>query len=293
MINQRKKYLILLIGPAVFVLLALTVFPFIYALYLSFHDYNWLYLKTRGVSFVGISNFVRLFQDPVFWGSLETTGVYVGGALVLEIVLGMSIALFLNREVKFLKRIRPIILIPMMLTPVVIACTFRLIFNYDYGLANYILELLGQSKISWLGTATTARASLIIADVWQWTPFLILIFLAALQAVPKAPLEAADVDGANSWQKFVYIVLPYIKPIVGLGVLLRLMDLMKFFDKIYVLTGGGPGVSTETLPYFIYKVSFKYFQMGYGASISIVTLIILIGISLVLVRYTRSLVARE
>jgi len=280
----NKSYVYIL--PTIIALAATTIFPFVYIIYLSVHKYDLRYVATRGITFLGAQNFVNVLQDPTFLASLRTTLIYIGGALLAEIVLGVLIAIFINTLPPSLSWLKSLVLTPMMLTPVAIATTFRLLYNYDYGLIGYFMQLVGLDKVAWLAGTNFARLAIILADVWQWTPLLALISLGALQAVPKAPLEAAEIDGAGLWQKLRYIVLPYVKPILGVGILIRFMDIAKFFDKIYVLTGGGPGTATETLTYYIYKTAFKFLKLGYGAALSLFVLFGMIVISLLIVRLT-------
>lgn len=274
--------------PAILTLAATTIFPFVYIIYLSLHEYDLRYIATRGSTFLGAENFVSVLTSPSFWSSFQTTVVYIGSALLIEIILGILIAVFVNSLPPFFAWMKSIVLTPMMLTPVGIATTFRLLYNYEHGLIGYLMELMGLNKVAWLAGTNFARLAIVIADVWQWTPLLALISIGALQAVPKAPLEAAEIDGAGLWQKFRYIILPHIKPILGVGILIRFMDIAKFFDKIYVLTGGGPGTATETLTYHIYKVGFKFLKMGYGAALSLFVLFGMIVISLLIVKITKA-----
>lgn len=282
----EKVYIFIV--PSIVILALTTLFPFFYTVYLSIHKYDLRYIATKGVQFVGLNNFINILGDPTFWASLKTTVIYVGGALIVEVVLGILIAAFINTLPSYFNWLKSIVLIPMMLTPVVIATTFRLLYNYDFGLVGYFLELIGLDKVPWLATTSFARLALILSDVWHWTPLLALISLGALQAVPKAPLEAAEIDGASFWQKLRYIILPIIKPIIGVGILIRFMDIVKFFDKIYVLTGGGPGTATQTLTYYVYKTAFKFMKLGYGAAISIILLIGIIIVSNVIMKVTEA-----
>jgi multiple sugar transport system permease protein len=287
-LKRNPKLVSFYIWPAILALIATTVFPFIYVVYLSLHRYDLRYIATRGVDFVGLANFATAFGDPTFWASVSTTFFYIAGALVLEIVLGVAIGLFLNSLSGAWGWVKSFVLIPMMLTPVAIATTFRLLYNYDFGLIGYVLELMNMSRIVWLGNTWSARFAIILADVWQWTPLLALVSLGALQAVDEDQLDAADIDGAGAITKFVFVVLPNIKAILGVGILIRYMDIAKFFDKIYVLTGGGPGTATETLTYHIYRESFKFFKLGYGAAMSILLLIAIVVVSLLIAKVTKA-----
>lgn len=273
------------ISPTIILLALTTIFPFIFAVYLSFNKYDLRFIQREGVTFLGLTNFISLLNSSSFWASVETTVIYVGGALLAQIVLGVALAMFLDSLKGPFQKIKSVIFIPMMLTPVVVATTFRLLYNYDFGLIGYIIESMGFVKFPWLAHPFYARLALIISDVWQWTPLITVITLGALQVVPDTLLESAELDGAGWLQKFRYVVLPIIMPIVGVGILLRFMDIVKFFDKIYVLTGGGPGMATETLTYHIYQIGFNFMRLGRAAAASILLLIGIIIISMLLVKF--------
>lgn len=288
MASRNPKLASFYIWPTILALLATTVFPFVYIVYLSLHDYDLRRVATQGIEFLGLQNFANALTDPALWSSMESTGVYIGGALILEITVGVAIGVFLHSLSHRWAWLKSFVLIPMMLTPVAIATTFRLLYNFDFGLVGYVMELIGLGKVVWLGSTNFARLAIILADVWQWTPLMALVSLGALQAVDPHQIEAADIDGAGPIAKLVHVIIPNIKSILGVGILIRFMDIAKFFDKIYVLTGGGPGTATETLTFHIYRESFKFFKLGMGAAKSIVLLVLIIVISLIIVKITKA-----
>ncbi len=263
-----------LLTPAMAALLLLSIFPFVYSLVLSLHRWN-LSNRAQGWSFVGLANYVRILTgDPFFWSAMEVTVVFLVVTIALEFVLGLGIAVLVSQETRALGAIQTIIILPMMITPVVVGLIWRFMYNPDRGVINEILGAVGLPGPLWLGSARTGLLSVVIADVWEWTPFMALIMLAALQSLPREPLEAAIVDGASRRQAFVSIVLPLIRPAIMVALLLRGIDAFKTFDLIYVLTQGGPGTSTQVLSLYTYKWGFKFFEMGYAAALAYVMVLI-------------------
>ena len=252
-------------APAMTVLVALSVYPFLYAIDISL----------RTPSGFGLSNFTRLPTDQFFLVSLWQTLVYTAGALTLEFTLGFILAMLVNREFRGRQVLRSILLIPMLLPPVVVAVIWRLILNPEFGVLNGTLRTLGfdTKGLTWLGAERSAMFSVILVDVWQWTPFLFLLLLAGLQGLPVEPFEAAVVDGASRWQVFRRLTLPMLKPVIAIAVLLRGMDLLRVFDQIFILTQGGPGFATETVTLYIYRTAFRYWNFGYAAAMSFVLLV--------------------
>jgi multiple sugar transport system permease protein len=197
----------------------------------------------------------------------------------------MAIALLLHRrDIYGTGAARTIILIPMILTPMVIGAMFRFILDYDNGLIDTALPLLGLPRIPFLAHAGWALASVILVDVWQWTPFVALVLLAGLEALPKDPYEAAQVDGASRWAQLRHITFPLLTPVITLVLLLRTMDAFREFDKTYIMTGGGPGIATQTLPIYIWRAAFENFNMGFAAAIGEIMLILITIVSIIFVK---------
>lgn len=266
----------LLLLPAILLLLAFALFPMIFSLWLSFNTWN-LADRTATWTFVGLGNFrTILTTDPFFWPSVRVTLIFVGGTVAIQMILGLAIALLLNDEFRGRGAVRTIIILPLMISPVVVGLIWRFMYNTDRGMVNYLLYLVGLAPVDWLGRQPTALPAVMLADVWQWTPFVALILMAALQALPNEPIEAALIDGASRWQLLHYVILPMIRPAIMVALLIRLMDAFKIFDVIYVLTLGGPGVSTQVLGLYTYKWGFKFFQMGYASALSYILVILLI-----------------
>ena len=258
------KHSRLWVAPAVVVLGALSIYPLLFAIEVSL----------RTPQGYGLGNFARLARDQFFLVALAQTLVYTAGALVVEFTLGLLLALLLNREFRGHRTLRSILLIPMLLPPVVVAVIWRLILNPEFGVLNGTLRSWGVNTagLTWFGSESTAMLSVILVDIWQWTPFMFLLLLAGLQGLPVEPFEAARVDGASPLEIFRRLTLPMLRPVIAIAVLLRAMDLLRVFDQIFILTQGGPGFATETVTLYIYRTAFRYWNFGYAAAMSFVLL---------------------
>lgn len=276
---------LLLLLPTVIVLFVLTIYPTFYSLTLSLNEWN---MSNRNAvwEFVGLGNYASILRDVRFWNAVQVTATYMAGTISVQLLLGLAIALLLQRQVVARGLVRTALLLPMMTTPVVVGLIWRFMFNPTQGIVNYLLGLVGLPTPNWLGSLETGLLSVMIADIWEWTPFMVLILLAALQTLPQEPFEAAAIDGASAWQAFLHITLPLLRPTIVVAVLLRAIDSFKTFDLVYVMTNGGPGTSTETLSFYTYKWGFKFFQMGYAAALSFVMLIMVIIFANILILST-------
>jgi len=270
----------LLIAPTVAVLLALSIYPLIYAVKVS------LQTESEGGVRWTFRNFTRLFSDEFFLSALKHTLVYASIALTVEFLLGLALAVLLNRSIRGRSFFRAALLVPMMLPPVVVGVIWRLMLNPRFGAVNGTLKGFGfnTEALAWTGSPKLAFASVILVDIWQWTPFMFLILLAGLQAIPEEPYEAARIDGSTPWQTFRHVTLPLLKPAILIALLLRTMDLLRIFDQIFILTEGGPGGATEPISLYIYRTAFRFGDFGYAAAMSFVLLILTNIISLLYIR---------
>jgi len=279
----KEKYLPwLLLCPVFVLLIAVTIYPFIYGVYLSLSRYSII----MGLSFRGIGNYIELFKDSRFLHSLGVTLIFVFSAVSLEFLVGLGVALLLSRQFWQKRVFISLIYIPMIMAPIAVALMWRMLYNADFGPINYFLltaNLTGR-KIAWLSETRYALFSLIIVDVWQWSPFIFLVLYAGLQSVPPELLEAAQIDGASRWKAFQYIIFPFLSPFIILAFLFRIMDAFKIFDSISVLTKGGPGTSTEVVSWLSYLTGFTYFRLGYAAAMSMILFAIIMVISQTLLR---------
>lgn len=270
----------LLVAPAVIYLLGITLYPFIYAVRTS------LYEISVGMQFwVGWENYARLFTDWTFWSSLLNTGLIAGLALSIETVIAMGLALLVYRD-PWVRGWRILFLLPMLFMPSAVAFMWKLMFFPGTSVINDLLLRVGlvDGQLDWLGNTLLSRASLIIADVWQWTPFLFIIFLAGLQGMDEEIEEAANLDGARWYHTFWLITLPMMRPVIAIALTLRGIDLVTMFTKVSLMTKGGPAGYTETVSYFIYRVGFKEFSQGYASAASVVVLILTVAIALIVIK---------
>jgi len=232
--------------------------------------------------FVGLNNYLRAFKDPLFLKAFGVSLKYTIGAVTFEFLIGLGVALMLNRLKGFGKKILTISLLPMMLTPIIVGLMWRFMFNYDMGIINFFIAALGLKPIPFLAIKQTAMLSLIAVDVWQWSPFITLLMYSGLQALPKEPYEAAQIDGASTIQMFFQITLPSLRNIIIISVLIRGMDALREYDKIFTMTYGGPANATETASFYIYRQGFKFFDIGYAAAGSYILLVIIIVVANIL-----------
>jgi multiple sugar transport system permease protein len=264
--------------PAYGAIIAVVGIPVLYSLYLSFHQWKLATFK-KGVPFVGLDNYARALADDGFWHSLQVTVTFTLAALVLEVVLGVGLAVLMDQDVRGRRTTRILLLLPMFVTNVVIGLIWRILLSYDFGVVNWFLSLFGIPKVAWLGDPSLALWSLVVVDVWNTTAFVALIVLAGLQAIPDEPRQAARVDGASSWQVFRLVTLPLLRPVLFVAVVWRTVDLFRIFDVVFSLTGGGPYNATETISLYAYNEGFASFNLGLASAISY---LIILGLVIIL-----------
>lgn len=278
--GRERALPFLLVAPTLAVLVALSIYPLIYSVKVSLQAESGEGLRWT------LQNFARLFKDDFFLSALAHTLVYATIALTFEFLLGLGLAVLLNRKMRGRSFFRAALLVPMMLPSVVVGVVWRLMLNPNFGAINGTLQGFGANteSLTWTASPTLAFASVILVDIWQWTPFIFLILLAGLQAIPEEPYEAALIDGSSAWQTFQYVTLPLLKPAILIALLLRTMDLLRVFDQIFILTEGGPGSATETISLYIYRTAFRFGDFGYAAAMSFVLLLLTNIISLTYIR---------
>lgn len=266
--------------PSLILLSVISIYPLLYVLYLSLHRKLLIFNISR---FLGFENYQFLLKDDRFWNALRNTLYFTGVSVSLELFLGLCIALLLNRPFRGRGIARAVMLIPWAIPTVVSAKMWEWMYNTDFGLFNYLLGI----KINWLGSPLWALNAAILMDVWKTTPFVAILLIAGLQVIPGEVLQAARVDGAGNWQIFRKITLPLLKPVILIVLLFRTLDAFRVFDAIYVLTGGGPANTTETLSVYAYKVLFQTLQFGYGSTLSVVVFLCVGIMSIVYVNLLR------
>jgi multiple sugar transport system permease protein len=270
--------------PAVLYLFALTIFPLIYSLYLSFQRYT---PRTASLSSIGLANFAELLSDPIFLVSLRNTLVFTIAVTCVELLLGLMVALFFDRDFVGKDLARTALIIPMLTTPMVVGLMWRFLLNADWGIVNWLLHFVGIEPINWVGKSPWSLISLMVVDIWQWTPFAFLMLYAGLQAVPHDLFEAATVDGATEWQKFRYVTLPLLKPLIAIVVIFRGVDAFRTFDTVFTLTYGGPGTGSYTLSFYAYLTGFSFLRVGYASAIAWVMVILVIVAVMTLISMLR------
>ena len=269
--NFKHKFAFLF--PGLFVLIGILIFPIGFMIRLSLSSWDTFY---PGLDFIGIENYVRLFTDDSrFWESFFRLSFLSVTTVSLQYIIGFSLALMVWKDIIFKRFFRVLFLIPMMTTPVIMRVIWRTFFHESLGPVNDILSIFGIAP-PWLTNEHLAKVTIIIVEVWQWTPFMFLLLLAGLLSLPKEPFLAASVDGAGPIRKFIYVTFPLMAPISIGAIIIRLIEASKIMDTVYVLTSGGPGTSTETSSYYIFVKGLREFQFGYSAALSFTYLIIMI-----------------
>jgi len=270
----ERHFNFLLLLPALLIIVFLTVYPIVNVVQLSFYKYDYL----RGIkTFIGVGNYLRLSGDRFFLQGLKNTFLFSITATLTEVLLGLGLALLFNVRFRGRKWLLPAVISPMMLSTMVVCAIWRSMYHYDYGILNHLLSLIGLGRVKWLIDPDLALWSVVLVDIWQWTPMAFLILLAGLQSIPRELYEAARVDGATGFKLFRRITLPLLRNHLMLALLLRSIDTFKIFDKVYALTGGGPGSATETISFYVYREGFKYFNMG-RASAAAVVMFLAVGV---------------
>jgi multiple sugar transport system permease protein len=249
------------------------IFPLMYTMFLSTQSWNIMY--RRQPTFIGIQNYLELAGDNRFHHALFVSFFFMFVATGLEVVVGTILAVIMDEVLRGRGVLRGIILLPMFLNPVAVGTIWKILYEPSLGPLNYFIQVLGGEKMNWLGSSSTALWAILVADIWQWSPFIFLLVLSALQGIPQTLVEAARIDGASNFMILRKVTLPMIAGTVFVAALLRAMDAFRVFPKIYIMTGGGPGQSTESASILVMKTAFRYFEVGYGASMTIVMLILL------------------
>ncbi len=270
-----------LVAPTLLLLVAFNVFPLVYNVVLSFTDAE-LVGDTR--HWIGGANYARVFADPLFAGALRRTALFVVCAVSAELLLGFSLALALDRPFRGKQIVLTTLLVPMMLSPAVMGLYWSLILNGNYGVLNQALGALGLSEPQWLTDRAWKFWSILLIDIWMWTPFMMLIALAGLSAIPPAVREAAEIDRANRWKQFTRITLPMCAPVLGLAVLFRATDALKQFDLVMAVSGPNDA-ATQTLSTLLYQVVFRDQKVGLGSAFACTVLILVLALATVFTRY--------
>jgi multiple sugar transport system permease protein len=261
-----------LVAPAVLIVCGILVYPLLFSLWVSLFDWR---MAATSHTFIGIQNYVEAVTSSFFQFVLVQSVGFTIVCLALNLTVGMALALLLNQRFHGRGIIRTLFLLPMVTAPVLAGFNFRWIFNDRFGLANQLLVQFHLGlPLAWLADANLSRVAIVVVTVWQGMPFMLLLLLAGMQALPSSPFEAATVDGASAWQRFWYITLPLLRPVIIVAVALQMIDLFRVFDTIYIMTRGGPGHATELFPFYIYRSAFSDDRLGFASALSYITVAI-------------------
>ncbi|MEM8812010.1 MAG: sugar ABC transporter permease [Pseudomonadota bacterium] len=288
-LTKATPYLFL--GPAGIVLAVALLYPVGYMIYASFLDWN-PSQRIDEADWRGLGNYVNLLGDESFHESFLVTLKFAAIVVSFEMVLGVGLALLLDRNIRGMSALRTIFILPMMIAPIVVGMMWRYMYHHNVGIINRTLKSLGFEPIPWLSSPDWSLLSVIIADIWQWTPFIFILALAALQSLPRSVLEAARIDGASAWQQIWHIKLPLMMPVLIVTGLLRLIDAFKVLEVILVMTNGGPGLSTEILALRISRTASEFRELGVAAAMSNYLLILLLILTLAMFAYNKVVEAR-
>jgi multiple sugar transport system permease protein len=268
--TQGRGEALLLLGPCALYLVAFSIFPLITSLLRSFEDYN---TQTDTWRWIGLQNYSELIHSSEFWTVVENTVLLTSAGVAIQVVLGTSLALFFNQQLRGSAIVRGILILPMLLTPIVVGLMWRALLNPEWGLLNWLAVKSGLGYVGWLSDPNVALWTLVVVDSWQWTPFVFVIVYARLQALPQEVFEAGSVDGANWFQRTLYLTLPLLAPAIIFAAVFRAIDAFRTFDLVYGLTNGGPVISTTTLSFQAFQNGFEFQHYGYASAISYVMVI--------------------
>ncbi len=281
-LNRLSPYLFL--APAFLVMVLALLYPLGYMIYGSFRDWN--PSQALGEStFVGLKNYYTLWHDPNFRESVVVTLKFAISVVTIEMFIGVGLALLLDRNLRGMSLLRTLFILPMMIAPVVVGLIWKYMYHPTLGVFNDTLRALGMEPVEWL--SQHALLSIIIADIWQWTPFIFILALAALQSLPRSALEAARIDGATGWQQIIHIKLPLMMPVLIVTCLLRLIDAFKVLEVILVMTAGGPGLTTEIMALRISRTATEFRELGVAAAMSNYLLMMLLLLTVLMLTYNR------
>lgn len=268
-------------APAVVTLFLIVIIPIVFNLYLALTKWT---IGLGQPRFIGLGNFIELLSDERVLNGVKVMIYFSGLSLSLEMVLGLLIAVYFNRQFKGSEVVQAIYILPFAATPVAVALIWRIMLNPEIGVLNYLLQSVGLPGSLWVSSPKTVIPALVMVDVWKWTPMITLIVLAGLKSLPHEPYEAAQIDGASALQIFWYITLPLIRPVLIAAMMLRSLDNLKEFDMLYTITQGGPGIASETLYLYSYNVGFSFFKAGYGSALMVVVFLIVLVFNVVMNR---------
>jgi multiple sugar transport system permease protein len=286
-VRRDRRFGWFMTAPGLAALVLVVLFPLFFTIFTSMFEYT--LVRPGYDTFVGIDNYRSAIGENYFAESIWVTVKFVVAVVLLEFLIGFTVALMLNAVTRFKNIYYPILLMPLLINPVVVAQIWRMFLHPELGIVNYLIGLVGVAKVNWLGDAHIAFWTVVMVDIWHQVSFMIILLLAGLSALPKEPYEAARMDGASTLQSFLHITLPLMRPVIVVTLLIRLIFAIKTFDLIFIMTRGGPGTATDLISYFIYRSAFYGLDIGQASAISVVLLVVVLALTAYLFRYMRSL----
>ena|SRR5882724_771359 len=286
-VRRDRQFGWFMTAPGLAALVLVVLFPLFFTIFTSMFEYT--LVRPGYDTFVGIDNYRSALAENYFGESIWVTAKFVVAVVLIEFLIGFTVALMLNAVTRFKNVYYPILLMPLLINPVVVAQIWRMFLHPELGIVNYLIGLVGVSKVNWLGDADIAFWTVVMVDIWHQVSFMIILLLAGLSALPKEPYEAARMDGASTLQSFLHITLPLMRPVIMVTLLIRLIFAIKTFDLIFIMTRGGPGTATDLISYFIYRSAFYGLDIGQASAISVVLLVVVLALTAYLYRYMRSL----
>lgn len=274
----------ILLAPTLTILTVVGFYPLVHSLYISMTGYRPTQpMKDQG--FLFLDNYATALGAGQFWDSLALTAVFTATSVVVSFLLGLGLALLFNANRPGFVVVRSLLLIPMLVTPIAVGIIWRVMMAPDFGVLNQLLEIFGLPRGGWIGSTSSALVSVILVDIWQWTPFMFIIIFAGLRALPRSPFEAAAIDGASPFTTFWNVTLPMLRPVIVIAVLLRMIDAVRTYDTVYIMTRGGPNLATDLVSIYLQRINFQFFDLGFGAALSWIVLILVLLAVLALVRW--------
>lgn len=286
-VRRDRRFGWLMTAPGLAALVLVVLFPLLFTIFTSLFEYT--LVRPGYDTFVGIENYRSALAENYFGESIVVTVKFVVAVVLIEFLIGFTVALMLNAVTRFKNVYYPILLMPLLINPVVVAQIWRMFLHPELGIVNYLIGLVGVPKVNWLGDPAIAFWTVVMVDIWHQVSFMIILLLAGLSALPKEPYEAARMDGASTLQSFIHITLPLMRPVIMVTLLIRLIFAIKTFDLIFIMTRGGPGTATDLISYFIYRSAFYGLDIGQASAISVILLVVVLALTAYLYRYMRSL----
>lgn len=289
--RRDRRVAWILLAPTLTILTVVGFYPLVHSLYVSMTGYRPTQ-PAKDQGFLFLDNYASAVTAQQFGDALLLTSAFTASSVVISFFLGLGLAILFNTNRPGFVIIRSLLLIPMLVTPIAVGIIWRVMMAPDFGVLNQLLTILGLPELGWIGSTSTALFSVVLVDTWQWTPFMFIIIFAGLRALPRSPFEAAAIDGAGPLRTFWNITLPMLRPVILIAVLLRLIDAVRTYDMVYIMTRGGPNLATDLVSIYLQRINFQFFDLGFGAALSWITLLLVLVVVLALVKWGGVLMQR-